>query len=186
MENDNRTSIISLTEHDNRTKELVSSSMTVKDYTRCRCCSNCHCVFLSIMNLYNNLFGNHHWNKEILVPKNGWQWKYRFAEYFKLFLWHICELPQICHEGKMRRLFMLLYIDHFAGNERQTRSVSLGGEEDAPPPVLPKRMGKKVRAASFNMGDKINSLSEWCSWCRKEAPDNCFHCMMVLQEIILF
>lgn len=55
---------------------------------------------------------------------------------------------------------MSLYVDHFPGNERQTRSVSLGGEEDAPPPVLPKRMGKKVRAASFNMGDKINSLSE--------------------------
>lgn len=67
---------------------------------------------------------------------------------------------QICHKGKIKRLFMLPYADHFPGNERQTRSVSLGGEEDAPPPVLPKRMGKKVRAASFNMGDKTNSLSE--------------------------
>lgn len=53
-----------------------------------------------------------------------------------------------------------MYLPYITVTERQTRSVSLGGEDDAPPPVLPKRMGKKVRAASFNVGDNINIFSE--------------------------
>ncbi|XP_037792049.1 dedicator of cytokinesis protein 4-like [Penaeus monodon] len=45
--------------------------------------------------------------------------------------------------------------DHFPGNERQTRSVSLGGEEDAPPPVLPKRMGKKCSSPAMFGSDQL-------------------------------
>ncbi|XP_045606392.1 dedicator of cytokinesis protein 3 isoform X3 [Procambarus clarkii] len=48
--------------------------------------------------------------------------------------------------------------------ERQTRSVSLGGEDDAPPPVLPKRMGKKCASpAMFGCDQLVGDGVDGCS-----------------------
>ncbi|XP_066947355.1 dedicator of cytokinesis protein 3 isoform X4 [Macrobrachium rosenbergii] len=50
------------------------------------------------------------------------------------------------------------------GSEKQIRSVSLGGEEDVPPPVLPKRMGKKCPSPAMYgsdqfLGDDVDGCS---------------------------
>ncbi|KAK4293650.1 hypothetical protein Pmani_033668 [Petrolisthes manimaculis] len=48
--------------------------------------------------------------------------------------------------------------------ERQTRSVSLGGEDEAPPPVLPKRMGKKCSSsAMFGCDQLVGEGVDGCS-----------------------
>ncbi|XP_071543136.1 dedicator of cytokinesis protein 3 isoform X3 [Panulirus ornatus] len=49
-------------------------------------------------------------------------------------------------------------------SERQTRSVSLGGEDDAPPPVLPKRMVKKCPSpAMFGCDQPVGDGVDGCS-----------------------
>lgn len=65
----------------------------------------------------------------------------------------------VCYCGCIA-VFHFLSPSLTAVGERPARSISLGGEEEAPPPVLPKRMGKKVRASSFPVGEHISILDE--------------------------
>ncbi|XP_076035833.1 dedicator of cytokinesis protein 3-like isoform X2 [Oratosquilla oratoria] len=46
------------------------------------------------------------------------------------------------------------------GGEKTSRSVSLGGEDDQPPPVLPKRMGKKCTSPAMFGSDLLLSESD--------------------------